>query len=76
LNGSITMKSSRNYSLRNSESVIYHEMEPFMKNYFLKINNSANGQKYFITSNPKYQPLHKNHQNNNSIFNSISFDDK
>lgn len=31
-----------------------------MKNYFLKLNKLQTGQRYFVTSNPKYQPMQKN----------------
>lgn len=37
-------------------------MEPFIKNYFLKLSKLQNSQKYFVTSIPKYLPTQRNNE--------------
>ncbi len=67
LNSSILMNSLRGSSSKYTSTQMYHEMENYVRNYFLKVNSNPDDLKIFVTSNPKYHPMHRNEFNESII---------
>lgn len=47
-------------SSRNIKDIVFNEMEPYLRKYFTKNSKNPNKLQIFVTSNPKYIPLHEN----------------